>query len=127
MALLSYLLPPTEVYGNLFSLSPTRNQALFIGVATGVLFIEFTLARHLFCRYGCAGGDVSKSGLDGQSPGDGGGLLAGARPRLRRLSVVLRPRLPDATQATQHQAPDVCLHPMRPVHRRLQHRATPQP
>ena len=56
VALLSYLLPPTEVYGNLFSLSPTRNQALFIGVATGVLFIEFTLARHLFCRYGCAVG-----------------------------------------------------------------------
>ena len=56
VALLSYLLPPTEVYGNLFSLSPTRNQALFIGVATGVLFLEFTLARHLFCRYGCAVG-----------------------------------------------------------------------
>jgi len=56
VALLTYLLPPAEVYSNLFHLTPTRNQALFIGTATGVLFIEFTFARHLFCRYGCAVG-----------------------------------------------------------------------
>lgn len=56
VALLTYLLPPAEVYGNLFALTPTRNQALFIGVATILLFLEFTFARHLFCRYACAVG-----------------------------------------------------------------------
>ena len=56
VALLTYLLPPAEVYGNLFQWSLTRNQALFIGVATTVLFLEFTFARHLFCRYACAVG-----------------------------------------------------------------------
>ena len=34
----------------------TRNQGLFITVATILLCIEFTFARHLFCRYGCAVG-----------------------------------------------------------------------
>jgi ferredoxin-type protein NapH len=34
----------------------TRNQGLFIGVGTVVLFLEFTFARHLFCRYACAVG-----------------------------------------------------------------------
>jgi polyferredoxin len=56
VALLTYLLPPAEVYANLFNLTPTRNQVLFIGVGTGLLFLEFTLARHLFCRYACAVG-----------------------------------------------------------------------
>ena len=56
VALLTYLLPPAEVYSNLIHLTPTRNQALFVGVGTILLFIEFTLARHLFCRYACAAG-----------------------------------------------------------------------
>ncbi|HPF59458.1 MAG: 4Fe-4S binding protein [Candidatus Competibacteraceae bacterium] len=56
VALLTYLLPPADVYGNLFHATLTRNQALFIGVATTVLFLEFTFARHLFCRYACAVG-----------------------------------------------------------------------
>jgi len=56
VTLLTYLLPPAEVWGNLLHGTPTRNQALFIGVATVLLTIEFTLARHLFCRYGCAVG-----------------------------------------------------------------------
>ena len=29
---------------------------MFVGVATVALFVEFTLARHLFCRYACAVG-----------------------------------------------------------------------
>jgi polyferredoxin len=53
---LTYLLPPAEVYGNLLNLSPTRNQTIFITAATIVLSLEFLLARHLFCRYGCAVG-----------------------------------------------------------------------
>ncbi len=56
VAMLTYLLPPAEVYGNLWRLEPTRNQAVFIAAATIVLSIEFLLARHLFCRFGCAVG-----------------------------------------------------------------------
>jgi polyferredoxin len=56
LSLLTYLLPPAEIYGNLFSASLTRNQALFLGVGTLLLSIEFGFARHLFCRFGCAVG-----------------------------------------------------------------------
>lgn len=54
VVLLTYLLPPAEIYGNLFNGTLTRNQFVFISVATFLLVIEFTLARHLFCRFGCA-------------------------------------------------------------------------
>jgi ferredoxin-type protein NapH len=54
VVLLTYLLPPKEIYSNLFSANLTRYQFAFIGVATALLVIEFTLARHLFCRFGCA-------------------------------------------------------------------------
>jgi ferredoxin-type protein NapH len=56
VVLLTYLLPPAEVYGNLAALSPTRNQFIFLTAATTVLSLEFIFARHLFCRYGCAVG-----------------------------------------------------------------------
>jgi len=56
VALFTYLLPPATVYGNLVALDLTRNQALFLGVATTLFVIEFTAARHLFCRFGCAVG-----------------------------------------------------------------------
>ncbi len=54
VVLLTYLLPPAEVYGNLARLSPTRNQAIFLTAGTIALSIEFLFARHLFCRYACA-------------------------------------------------------------------------
>ncbi len=54
VSLLTYLLPPAEVWGNLFTASLTRNQFIFISVATVLFVVEFTFARHLFCRYGCA-------------------------------------------------------------------------
>lgn len=53
---LTYLLPPKEIYYNLVNFSLTRNQMLFIGVATFLLTIEFMFARHLFCRFACAVG-----------------------------------------------------------------------
>lgn len=53
---LTYLLPPTEIWHNLFTAELTRNQSIFIGVATFLLAIEFTFARHLFCRFACAVG-----------------------------------------------------------------------
>jgi len=54
VVLLTYLLPPSEIYHNLFFGELTRNQFVFITVATVLLTIEFTFARHLFCRFGCA-------------------------------------------------------------------------
>jgi len=54
VALLPYLLPPSEIYGNLWNATLTRNQAIFISAATLAFFVEFMFARHLFCRYACA-------------------------------------------------------------------------
>ncbi|MCB1954643.1 MAG: 4Fe-4S binding protein [Rhodocyclaceae bacterium] len=56
VVLLTYLLPPFEVYGNLLAGTPTRNQAIFIAAGTAVLSVEFLFARHLFCRFACAVG-----------------------------------------------------------------------
>ena len=56
VVLLTYLLPPAEVYGNLFNGTLTRNQTIFITAATLVLSAEFLFARHLFCRFACAVG-----------------------------------------------------------------------
>jgi len=56
LALLTYLLPPFEVYHNLFTGQLTRNQAVFLTAGTTALSVEFLLARHLFCRFGCAVG-----------------------------------------------------------------------
>lgn len=54
LTLLTYLLPPKVIYHNLFNGELTRNQGLFLGVATALLMVEFMAARHLFCRFGCA-------------------------------------------------------------------------
>lgn len=56
VVLLTYLLPPAEIYTNLVTGELTLRQSLFIGAATVALSIEFLLARHLFCRFGCAVG-----------------------------------------------------------------------
>ncbi len=56
MVLLTYLLPPQEIYSNLWNGELTRNQSVFIAIATLAFVIEFTFARHLFCRFGCAVG-----------------------------------------------------------------------
>lgn len=56
VSLLTYLLPPFEIYSNLLNAELTRNQSLFISVATLAFCVEFLFARHLFCRYGCAVG-----------------------------------------------------------------------
>ena len=56
VVLLTYLLPPADVYGNLFHGELTRNQFIFITAATVVLSFEFLFARHLFCRFVCAVG-----------------------------------------------------------------------
>jgi polyferredoxin len=56
IALLTYLLPPAEIYGNLWQGELTRNQSVFLSVGTFAFFVEFMFARHLFCRYACAVG-----------------------------------------------------------------------
>lgn len=56
ITLLSYLLPPELVWGNLLHGTLSRKQALFLGVGTLLLSLEFAFARHLFCRFGCAVG-----------------------------------------------------------------------
>ena len=56
LTLLTYLLPPTEIYYNLFHGQLTRNQTIFLSVSTTIFTLEFLLARHLFCRFGCAVG-----------------------------------------------------------------------
>jgi ferredoxin-type protein NapH len=56
LSLLTYLLPPFEIYQNLLNASLTGNQARFLGIGTLLFFIEFMFARHLFCRFGCAVG-----------------------------------------------------------------------
>lgn len=54
ISILTYLLPPKEIYGNLISFSFTINQLIFLSVATALFTLEFTFARHLFCRFGCS-------------------------------------------------------------------------
>jgi len=56
ITLLTYLLPPVLVWGNLVHGTLSANQFHFLAVGTLVFTLEFTLARHLFCRYGCAVG-----------------------------------------------------------------------
>ncbi len=56
LTLLTYLLPPKEIYTNLVSGELTRNQGVFLASATFAFIIEFSFARHLFCRFGCAVG-----------------------------------------------------------------------
>jgi len=56
IALLTYLLPPAEIYGNLWHGTLTRNQDIFLSAGTLAFFVEFMFARHLFCRYACAVG-----------------------------------------------------------------------
>ncbi|MCW8957404.1 MAG: hypothetical protein OQL09_11030, partial [Gammaproteobacteria bacterium] len=56
LTFLTYLLPPEVIYTNLFTAELTRNQSIFLLVTTFLLTIEFTFARHLFCRFACAVG-----------------------------------------------------------------------
>ena len=54
IALLTYLLPPKEIYSNLIHADFTLIQSIFLSIATTLFIIEFTFARHLFCRFGCS-------------------------------------------------------------------------
>lgn len=56
ITLLTYLLPPSVIWGNLVHGTLTANQARFIVIGSLVFTAEFAFARHLFCRFGCAVG-----------------------------------------------------------------------
>jgi len=56
VSLLTYLLPPFEIYHNILNLQLTRNQSIFLLVATSLFCLDFLVTRHLFCRFGCAVG-----------------------------------------------------------------------
>ena len=54
VVLLTYLMPPFQVYHGLLTFTLYRGEVIFLSAATTVLTLEFLFARHLFCRYGCA-------------------------------------------------------------------------
>ena len=56
LGLLSYLLPPIPLYTDLINFEVDLYPLIFLLVATTVFTIDFVLARHLFCKYGCAFG-----------------------------------------------------------------------
>lgn len=56
ITLLSYLLPPAQVWGGLLNGSLGPGPLRFIAIGTAVFSADFLWARHLFCRYGCAVG-----------------------------------------------------------------------
>lgn len=56
VTLLSYLLPPAEVWGGLRTGTLAPNPTRFLVAGTAVFTLEFAFARHLFCRFGCAVG-----------------------------------------------------------------------
>ncbi len=56
MALLTYLMPPKQVVMGLFTGNLYLAESIFISVATLLFTLDFLLARHLFCKYGCAVG-----------------------------------------------------------------------
>lgn len=56
ITLLSYLLPPARLWQHLWQGMLTPGEARFLVIGTAVFTTEFMLARHLFCRFGCAVG-----------------------------------------------------------------------
>ena len=56
ITLLTYLLPPSMIWGGLLHGTLTPNQTRFLLSASTLCTLEFAFARHLFCRFGCAVG-----------------------------------------------------------------------
>lgn len=89
VTLLTYLLPPNVIWFNLLHAELTPNQARFIGIGTLVFAAEFTFARHLFCRFGCAVGYLQSVAWMGN---DRGMVVAFDRPRARDCKECDPPR-----------------------------------
>lgn len=56
ISILTYIWPPTQVWGDLVQQQLPRFQVIFLGVGTALFSLEFLFARHLFCRFACAAG-----------------------------------------------------------------------
>ncbi|MFN3883312.1 MAG: 4Fe-4S binding protein [Rhodocyclaceae bacterium] len=56
VAIVTYVIPPREVYVGLMTLTLAPTPTAAIAALTIALFLEFLFARHLFCRYGCSVG-----------------------------------------------------------------------
>lgn len=54
VSLLCYLMPPLAVYGDLFAGELGGGRAIFVSAATLIFMTDFLVARHLFCKFGCA-------------------------------------------------------------------------
>ena len=103
ITLLTYLLPPAEIWGRLLAADLTPNQAHFIGIGSLVFSLEFLLARHLFCRFGCAVGLFQSLAW---MANDRGMVVAFARARARECQGCDAPR----GSACDHACP-MRLHP----------------
>ena len=68
ITLLSYLLPPREIWGNLAGGTLTPNQGRFIAIGSVVFTLEFMFARHLFCRSCSTASSPQGSACDSACP-----------------------------------------------------------
>ena len=127
VVLLTYLLPPAEIYGNLWHGTLTRNQTIFLSCGQHRLLRRIHVRAPPVLPLCLRGRPVPEPGMDGQRQGHGGRLQARARPGLLKLLLGLRPCLPDAAEPAQRQAHDVRLRAVRPVRRRLRPHAGKQP
>lgn len=55
-SLLTYVLPPSAIYSNLWHGVLILRQLVLIGIVTTILSIDFLFTRHFFCRYMCSVG-----------------------------------------------------------------------
>ena len=56
ITLLTYLLPPAQIWGGLLAGNLSPGPMRFLVIGTLIFTLEFAFARHLFCRFGCAVG-----------------------------------------------------------------------
>ena len=114
--LLTYLLPPAEIYGNLSNGTLTRNQTVFLGVGHPPAVIEFMFARHLFCRFACAVGLFQSLAWMGNDQAMVVGFDRRRAAACSRCNNACDNVCPMRLQSAHHQAQDVHLHRVRPMH-----------
>jgi len=89
ITLLTYLLPPTVIWGGLLHGTLSSNQSRFLLIASTVFTLEFAFARHLFCRFGCAVGLFQSLAWMANPKGM---VVAFARERARECKTCDAPR-----------------------------------
>jgi len=89
ITLLTYLLPPADIWANVLQGTLTVNQTRFLLIASTVFTLEFALARHLFCRFGCAVGLFQSLAWMANPKGM---VVAFARERARECKTCDAPR-----------------------------------